>query len=579
MSSDPKKDNGQWTTPPKTDESWPSHNLKLITVDKDKVRGYQVLHTDKQEARKILIQKINKLINETYDNYRFQIPEHTTDVIAAILDRTNLELAGMMMFLRNNIRGVEYGEFGVSIVNKNYRGLGIQSMCRKALEMSIFDSFDQNIPLYAFPRAFSANSQMQVYAVKLPDENNNVVSVGSCGGFLIYYFLEKDFNGEYILENDMAFTAWPNFGKIVEKNIFLPPIALEKDFHIFNQKYRADTVPIYAFPYIQRNGEFNLSIVDNLNADQHNLLAQIYPENNYSEKEWESLAHYISVIGFDNDEKKFKKSRNNRFLYSDPDSPNNLTRSIHIEKLWSFDFLYDIDRTMKCITVCVQMSDFPDEITQIANLALVDILLHSNFVPTAQFDASYNRKRTRICYFSRWQGVHIESRYEVLIPYQKYFEILNHDTQVQAHGWPKLVNIVDPDSVTGMRNNNAILQENVFTMEYHFHGIAKGTDSYLNISQQKKIRFPLAQTPFNNIVKAYLENTNRIAYITFTNETNILTKHLIEDFETIIGLTPLFMEQFHLEQRKSVVISFRLHENVVRIRFELNVDGVKANGD
>lgn len=542
-------------------------NLNLLLVDKDRFRGFRTLHEDKQIARKILFEKINTLVKKTYDNYVHDIPEDTPNVIAAFIDKNNKELAGMMILMRENNRGIEFAEFGVSIVARDYRGYSVQTRCREALTPYMFELIDNGMPLRALPRAFSAHSQLQVYNSKFPTENNEMIRIGQCGGFYLFYFVEKDQNGQFVLENDMIFTAWNTMDKIIVKEIFLPARAVEKKFYIFDSNHRPDTHAFYCFPGLRRKTEYSLHKLADIYKDLSNFMA-VYPENDYSIPQWENLAENFIIIGHENDQKKIKNSRSKRFTYSDGDSPNHLNRSIHIESISSFNFLLDLDNTVKVVSICLQISDFETEIEKIANVALIDILIKEGFVPTAQFDALYNKKRVRICYFSKWQKILIEAKYEILEPYAHMFEILNHDTMVQGLGWPKIVNVLAPEGVNALKSDDAENQEHAYTLDQHFAGLSKGATTYNHFSHYRPVKFHLAHTPFFKSIKDFLKVNNLKAEVIFATEVNILTYEIIQAFDDIIRQTPYYFERFNLFEQPKVTLTYYLKDNILRIRFE-----------
>jgi hypothetical protein len=546
-------------------------NLCLLLVDNNRFRGYRNLNEDKQIARKLLFEKINHLIKITYDNYVHDIPENTPNVIAAYLDKESKSLAGIMILMRESIRGIEFAEFGVSIVAKEYRGYSVQTRCREALTPYMFELIESGMPLRALPRAFSAHSQLQVYNAKFPTDNNEMIRIGQCGGFYLFYFVEKDQNGQFILENDMIFTAWNTMDKIIVKEIYLPARAVEKKFFIFDSNHRSDTHALYCFPGIRCKNEYTLHRLADIYKDLSNFMA-VYPENDYSQTHWEELTSKFIIIGHEKDQKKIKNSRSKRFTYSDGDSPNHLNRSIHIESISSFNFLLDLDNTAKVVTICLQISDFENEIEKIANVALIDILIKEGFVPTAQFDALYNKRRVRICYFSKWQKIQIEAKYEILEPYAHMFDILNHDTMVQGLGWPKIVNVLAPEGVNALKSDDAENQEQAYTLDQHFAGIDKGATTYNHFSHYRPVKFHLSHTPFFKSIKDFLKENNLKADVIFATEVNILTYEIIQAFDDIIRQTPYYFERFNLLEQSKVTLTYYLKDNILRIRFEKITD-------
>lgn len=538
-----------------------SPKFRRIVIYNGRFRGHSVLSKDKGEAKKILLKKIKTLINETYDNYPFEITEEMPHVCIAVIDKNNGTLAGMMMLVRNNCRGLEYGEVGASIVKKAYRGFGIQSSCMKELYPHIVNMLFSGIPLLAFPRAFSAHSQLQAYNVEMPNEEGKPVKISIPGGFLLFYIVEKDETGNFVLENDIAFTAWPSLDKIVEKEVYLPPRVLEKGFHIFNPQYRPDTRPAFITPFFSSSGELKIECLEC--SYENDFL--IYPENDYFKKKWKILASYFSIIGYQADPKQIKKSRSGRFTYSDQGSPNKNERSVHIESISSFNFMDDFEPTMKVITVCLQMSDFSEDITKVANTALIDLLIRFNFVPTAQFDLLYRKKRTRIAYFTKWQDIRLEAKYEILAPYREQFEIFNHDVNIQGLGWPKFVNIVEPEGVWALKSDDAEKQESAYTFDHYFLNIAKGADSYNHSAMFKYIKFPIASTPFFKPIKEYLKRTDRTADAVFINEINVLDHQIIADFEKILAKIPEYIVKFNLEPLDVAILSFREKDITIKL--------------
>ena len=175
------------------------YDLKMVVMEGSKFRGFSVISKDKGEVKRILLKKIRILINETYDNYRFDITEEMPHVCVAVIDRNDGSIAGIMMLLQKNCRGVEYGEVGVSIVKKAYRGLAIQSLCVKELYKHIVLMLDRGIPIITSPRAFSAHSQLQAFNMQMPNEDGKLVHMSIPGGFLLFYLIEKDETGNFVL--------------------------------------------------------------------------------------------------------------------------------------------------------------------------------------------------------------------------------------------------------------------------------------------------------------------------------------------------------------------------------------------
>ncbi len=535
--------------------------LKVIVFDKDKFRGYSVISEDKLEARKILFNKVKDLIKETYDNYRFMITEDTPHLLVGVIDKKDRTLAGITMLMRYNCRGLEYGEVGVSIVKKEYRGLGIQSLCMRELYSQIALILNNGTPLIAAPRAFSAHSQLQAYNVKMPNAEGKNVRISIPGGFLLFYIVEKDTNGAYVLENDMIFTAWPTLDQIVVKDVYLPPRVLEKGFYIFNPKYRLDTRPYFFSPYFSTTGELKIQSLECKYEDDF----IVYPENDYLQKKWNILPSHLSIIGHEANQKHIKKSKSNLFSYSDEGSPNRKERLIHIEAVNSFHFMDDFDSSMKVITICLQLSDMPDDLTKAANTALIDLLIKSGFVPTAHFDLLYHKIRTRVGYFTKWKDIPLEMKYEILSPFKSTFEIFNHDVQIQGLGWSKFVNIIEPEGVWALKSDDAVKQESAYTLENYFGSIGKGANSYNQSPRSTHIQFPIADTPFYKPLKEYLDHTNRIAYAIFTNEINILDHKINSDIEKILEKIPEYMSKFNLEPLEVAILAFRQQNVVLKV--------------
>ena len=188
---------------------------------------------------------------------------------------------------------------------------------------------------------------------------------------------------------------------MIEQEVYLPPGYLKKISTFSTHNTVLTPRPTFITPIFLPSGELKIEC---LNCSYENDFT-IYPENDYLQKKWNFLLPHFSVLGYQEDMKQIKKSRSGFFSYSDQGSPQKKMRSIHIELITSFHFMDDFDSAMKVITICLQMSDFSDDLSKMANTALIDLLIRFHFVPTAQFDLLYNKKRIRVAYFTKWQDI------------------------------------------------------------------------------------------------------------------------------------------------------------------------------
>ncbi len=532
------------------------NKLKTVIFDGSRLRGGQYLSPDKGVAQQHFIKEINALIDRSYDNYRYKASDKTNHIFVGIFDKDTKNILGLIMLLKKNCRGAQYCEVGVSIVDERYRGLGIQSLSTRELTSYAFNLFEQGYPLYATARTFAANTQFLLRNRTYPNKSGKPVQMGLPRGFAPYYVFEKDAWGRFFLEFHMQYDSWNTLDEVVSKFVYLPPVAMEKSFHIFNPKYRPDVQPQYAYPIIRGSGEIGLNYISGEPI--------IFPEIDYTRPEWATLAKMTSIIGHEEDEQHIKKSSSQKFDYSDSESPKPNLRIIQIEGINSYDFTRDFDDTMKSINVTVQVADFPDDTVKAANIALLNVLIKEGFVPASLHDILYRGKRIRIALMSRWRGIRVQSKFEILQDNKKTLDIFKHDCNVQGISWPMIVNIIQPERLRDKERHDGmcpiILNQHLPTLTQAIEMVEKPTQkNYLDCS--------LVNTPFYAPLEKFTEHFHKNASLTFTSNYGELDSEFFALFEK--GLTRIADNFAPSLCWENAVDAFSIHIKGITLRLKL----------
>ncbi len=499
------------------------NNMKTIVLDGSKLRGGQHLFPDKTAAQQHFIKEINALIDRSYDNYRYKASDKSNHVFCGVFNRATKDLLGLMVLLKKNCRGAQYCEFGVSLVDERYRGFGIQTITAKEMQNYAITLLEQGYPLYSTTRSFSAHTQFQMWSIRLPNKAGKFVSIASARGFAPYYVFEKDDKGDFFLEFHMLFDSWRTLDEVVSKFIYLPPNALEKNFHIFDSKYRPDLQPMYAYPVLRDSGEIALEYVSGEPI--------IYPEIDYLRAEWLDLAKCACIIGHEDDEHHIKKSPSLKFDYSDTDSPNPDLRVIQIECIHSFGIAKDFDLSMKSINITVQIAEFQDEKVKAANIALLFVLFKEGFVPASVHDVLYHGKRIRVSLLSRWQGIKVQSKFEIILDHKKTFEIFKHDCNVQGYFWPIVVNILDPERLKEKYKDET---KSPIILDRHLPTMTKNVEFVNQVQKQSHVSCSLVDTPFFKPLERFSDRFHKNVVLEFASDFEELDNAFFEQFERVL---------------------------------------------
>ncbi len=502
----------------------PKSKWKTVILDGSRLRGAQHLFPDKRIAQQHFIKEINALIDRSYDNYRYKASETTNHVFCGIFNKDTKDLLGLMVLLKKNCRGAQYCEVGVSLVDERYRGLGIQTITTREMSNYAINLLEQGYPLYSTARSFSAHSQFQIHNTRIPNKAGKLVQLGFSRGFAPYYIFEKDDEGGFFLEFHMLYDSWRSLDEVVSKFTYLPPIAMEKNFHIFDSKYRPDVQPMYAYPILRASGEIDL---DYLSGEP-----LVFPEINYTRPEWATLANMTAIIGHEEDEHQIKKSTSRKFDYSDSESPNPTLRVIQVEGICTYDFTRDFDDTMKSINVTVQVADFPDDTVKAANIALLSVLIKEGFVPASVHDILYRGKRVRVALMSRWQGIKVQSKFEILQDNKKTFEIFKHDCTVQGFNWPIVVNILEPERLNEKDKKECT---SAILLNQHLPTLTKDVYMVEKAPQKNYLSCSLVDTPFYAPLEKFGERFHRNAVLTFASDYEELDSYFFKQFLKVIA--------------------------------------------
>lgn len=409
--------------------------MKKVIIDGNRIKRAKFLSKDKDEAKKIVMTKIQDLIVKHYDNYRYEPTELDNDYICCMFNRENKDLMGMMMLLKSEINGCRIGEVGVSLVAKEYRGLGVQSKTASDVAAESLTYLRAGNPLYATTRSFTSQSQNVMDRVKLPEKNGIYMRVGKARGMAPYYLFSKE-NDKFFIEMHMLFESWLPINKLVERNIYLPPVARALDFCIFNKSFRRDIDAIYQYPIFDENGK--LSFEEVRGTPKHSLIQDCLDNDSLY------CAEDCSIINHEGPS-LWKQSRYADYMYTDGLSADSDHRVVYVEKIADCSFLERIekDESIKSVNVTVQISDFNDNRVKAANLMLIQRLLLCGFVPAAVYDVLKGGLRIRAALFSKWQYIPVQAKFEFLDYNRKTFEIFVEDCAKQGYVWPYVVNYVD----------------------------------------------------------------------------------------------------------------------------------------
>ncbi len=499
------------------------NNWKTIILDGSRLRGGQHLFPDKIAAQQHFIKEINALIDRSYDNYRYKASDKSDHVFCGVFNKVTKDLLGLMVLLKKNCRGAQYCEFGVSLVDERYRGQGIQTITAKEMQNFAITLLEQGYPLYSTARSFSAHTQFQLYSIRLPNKAGQFVPLGISRGFAPYYIFEKDDNGDFFLEFHMLYDSWRSLDEVVGKFVYLPPNALEKNFHIFNPKYRPDVQPMYAYPVLQDSGEIALEYVSGEPV--------VFPEMDYTRPEWATLAKMTSLIGHEEDEHHIKKSLSQKFEYSDTESPSPNLRVVQVEAIHSYDFLKDIDSSMKSINLTVQVTEFPDEKVKAANIALLSVLIKEGFVPASVHDILYHGKRIRVALLSRWQDIKIQSRFEIIQDNKKTFDIFKHDCNLQGFIWPMILNVLQPEHLKEKYKNEGT---SPILLNQHLPSLTKNVEFVNPVQKTNHLTCFLVDTPFFAPIQSFSERFHKNVILEFTSDFEELDAVFFEQLEKVL---------------------------------------------